>query len=156
MDKLPKVLYCDLDTFSITLGFPAVNYALSPEDSLNELTPQEMSLCKFCYEHNHEVFIRFNKDEVKVYFDRDILMLMQDNFKHNLREFNKNNKPLRVDFVESCDLSILFTPEGEVVHCEVKGNINKKYILSKEEVSLSLSLFLDTFYELAFTNGYSL
>lgn len=67
---------------------------------------EEMNLHKFCYEHNHEVFIKFNNKEVKVYLNPDILMLMEDNFLHNLKEFKRSNKGLRIDFVESCDLTI--------------------------------------------------
>lgn len=156
MDKLPKVLYTDLDTLSIKFGLPAVNYALPPEDPLNELSTGEMNLRKFCYKHNHEVFISLNEVQIKVYLDPDILMVMEDNLKNNLMEFKRNNKPLRVDLMESIELSIILTPEGELVHGVMKGDIENEFVVKKKDVSNELDKFLTSFYGLAHDTGYSL
>lgn len=153
MNKLHTPL---LDTFSIAFGLPSVSYSSPPDDPLNELTTQEMNLRRFCHEHDHEVFIKFNNKEVKVYLDPDILMLMEDNFLQNLKEFKQSNKELRIDFVESCDLTIKFIPEGEMVQCTTEGDIENKYTLDKKEVSIALDMFICSFYKLALDTGYTL
>ncbi len=140
--------YNHIDTFSIYIGLPSISYSSPPEDPLLELTPEEMHLRKFCYEHNHEVFLRINKYEVKVYFEPDVLMLMEDRFLHDVKKFKRGNKDLRIDLMESTLLSLIFSRDKEVVKCKGKGSINGDFIFSKECVNTELDKFITSFYEM--------
>ncbi len=133
------------------------NFATPPDDPLDELSPFELGLRKFCYEYDHKVIIEVGKTKFNVFFDPDICMLLEDRFCENIVEL-ENGKIIRLDFFESYGMIIKFVPVGDKIQCylrEIDHSNNEKIVmLNKQQVLDELRRFLNQLMELAVNLGY--
>lgn len=68
----------DLTEFEIQLESPWKNYSNPPEDPLNELTPLELGMWRFCYENNRRVSIQFGKKKEFVFLENDFSIVLPE------------------------------------------------------------------------------
>ncbi len=134
------------------------NYSLPPEDPLGELSKFEFGLRRFCYECNHRVVVGIGKIEFPVFFDPDICILLEDGFPEKIGQLEQG-QTIRIDFVESYEITVILTPEGELLNCQLlegfKGQNNQyEYKLNKEDTLEKLRIFLFQIMGLAFQENY--
>jgi hypothetical protein len=133
------------------------NYALPPEDPLGELSAFELGLRRFCYECDRQVVIEIGECQFTVFFDPDICMLLEDRFPKQIGELEQG-KSIRIEFVESYQITAILTPIGERMNCQLRKFGNKDsqqdYELDKEQVLGELRKFLVEVMQLAVDNGY--
>ncbi|WP_254173464.1 hypothetical protein [Planktothrix pseudagardhii] len=133
------------------------NYALPPEDPLGELSDFELGLRRFCYEHNQRVIWEIGEIQFTVFFDPDICMLFEDRFPEQIGQLEQGQN-IRIDFVESCHITVILTHEGEQLNCQLRefnDQYNQyNYKLDKQQVLVELRAILGGLMLLASQLGY--
>lgn len=133
------------------------NYALPPDDPLGELSDFELGLRRFCYECDREVMVEIGDIQFAVFFDPDICMLLEDRFSEQIGELEQG-KSIRIDFAESYLITVILTPIGEVVNCQLRKfgyeHNYDNYELNKEQVLGELRRFLLEVMQLAIDGDY--
>ncbi|HBE20784.1 MAG TPA: hypothetical protein DEG17_00985 [Cyanobacteria bacterium UBA11149] len=133
------------------------NYALPPDDPLGELSDFELGLRRFCYECDRKVVLKIGEIEFAVFLDPDICMVLEDRLPEQIGELAEG-KSIRIDFAESYQLTVILTPIGEMIHCQLKRfgdrEYNYDYELDKEQVLGELRRFLAEVMQLAVNGGY--
>lgn len=134
------------------------DYSLPPEDPLGELSKFELGLRRFCYERNHRVVVEIGEIEFTVFFDPDICILLEDGFPEKIGKLEQG-QTIRIDFVESYEITVILTPESELLNCQIlegfKGKNNQyEYQLDKEDTLGKLRMFLFQTMGLAFHENY--
>jgi hypothetical protein len=133
------------------------NYALPPDDPLGELSDFELGLRRFCYECDRRVVVEIGEQHFTVFFDPDICIILEDRFPQQIRDLEQG-KSVRIDFVESCHITIILTPMDEDVHCQLREfgyeHNQSDYELNKEQVLGELRRFLLEVMQLAVNFGY--
>jgi len=133
------------------------NYALPPDDPLGELSDFELGLRRFCYECDRQVIVEIGDIQFAVFFDPDICMLLEDRFPEQIGELEQG-KSIRIDFAESYLMTVILTPIGEVVNCQLRKfgyeNNYDNYELDKEQVLGELRRFLLEVMQLAIDGDY--
>lgn len=133
------------------------NYALPPDDSLGELSDFELGLRRFCYECDRRVVVEIGTLQFSVFFDPDICMLLTDRFPEQIGECDRG-KSIRIDFAENYDITIILTPVGDTVICQLsKFGYEERlteYELDRQQVIGELRRFLLEFMELSVNLGY--
>ena len=133
------------------------NYALPPDDPLGELSDFELGLRRFCYECDRRVVVEIGTLQFSVFFDPDICMLLTDRFPEQIGECDRG-KTIRLDFAESYDITIILTPMGDKVNCQLSkfGDRDSltEYELDKQQVLGELRRFLLEVMELSVNLGY--
>lgn len=134
------------------------DYSLPPEDPLGELSKFEFGLRRFCYECNRRVVVEIGESEFTVFFDPDICILLEDGFPEKIGKLEQG-QTIRIDFVESYEISVILTPEGELLNCQLFKKFDEQtnqaeYKLDKEKTLWSLRIFLFKILGLAFKENY--
>ncbi|VXD24786.1 hypothetical protein PL8927_830140 [Planktothrix serta PCC 8927] len=133
------------------------NYGLPPEDPLGELSDFELGLRRFCYECNQRVIWEIGEIQFTVFFDPDICMLFEDRFPEQIGQLEQGQN-IRIDFVESCHITVILTHEGEQLHCQLREFNDQhnqyNYKLDKQQVLRELRTILFEVMILAWKQGY--
>ncbi|MCL1467799.1 hypothetical protein [Argonema galeatum] len=131
--------------------------ALPPDDPLEELSDFELGLRRFCYECDRQVSVEIGDLQFTVFFDPDICMLLEDRFPEQIGELEQG-KSIRIDFAESYHLTVILTPIGERVNCQLRkfgyDRNYDDYELDKEQVLGELRRFLLEVMQFAIDRGY--
>lgn len=130
---------------------------MPPDDPLGELSDFEFGLRRFCYECDRRVVVEIGTVQFSVFFDPDICMLLTDRFPEQIGECDRG-KSIRLDFAESYDITIILTPMGDTVICQLSkfGDRDSltEYELDKQQVLGELRRFLLEVMELSVNLGY--
>lgn len=133
------------------------NYALPPDDPLGELSEFELGLRRFCYDCDRQVVVEIGDIKFAVFFDPDICMLLEDCFPEQIGELEQG-KSIRIDFAESYHITMILTPIGEVVSCQLRKfgyeHNYDNYELDKKQVLGELRRFLVEVMQLAIDRDY--
>ena len=132
---------------------------MKPEDSLGELSQFDLGLRTFCYEFNRIVIVRIGDFQFQVPFDPDICILLQDI--HLPEQIKKlaEDKAMRLEFMESADILLMFYGMGEKVNCRLikfpaDSVKDQFYVLEKAQVLSELKGFLNDVLSMAVDRGY--
>ncbi|MDY6802797.1 MAG: hypothetical protein SXA11_03190 [Cyanobacteriota bacterium] len=110
----------NLHQFKIKLGEPLVEkFADPPEDILGELSHFEMGIRRFCYESDRPIYIQIGEAQIQVFLDPDISMLLEDNLPQKIAQLSRG-EAIRLEFVESCCVTIELVPIGSNVNCNLQ------------------------------------
>jgi hypothetical protein len=153
--------------FTIQLEAPnGEQYADPPEDSLGELSHFELGLKLFCFECDRPVSIDIGEQKVKVFFDPDICMMLEDELPQKLSELSQG-QPIKIEFVESVCITIELQPlANNLINCNLKKfgylspnqftlkSRNKHFELNKTQVIAELKEFVEQLMEMALNGGY--
>ena len=108
-----------LHKFQIRWGKPLLEkFAAPPEDVLGELSHFEMGIRRFCYECDRTISIEIGKEEIKVFLDLDISMLLEEDLPTKIDQLSKE-ETIRIEFVDSCCVTIKLEPLGNKVNCNL-------------------------------------
>jgi hypothetical protein len=157
----------NLHQFKIKLGEPLLEkFADPPEDVLGELSHFEMGIRRFCYESDRPIFIQIGDEQIQVFLDPDISMLLEDNLPQKIARLS-NGETIRLEFVESCCVSIELVPVDNKVNCNLQyfgysdNNSNfslngsyKQFQLDRQQVLETLTDFLIKIADMAAEKGY--
>jgi hypothetical protein len=153
--------------FTIHLEEPnCEKYADPPDDSLGELSHFELGLKLFCFECDRLVSIEIGAEKIKVFFDPDIYMILEDNLPQKLRELSQG-KPIQIEFIESVCLTLELQPlANDKISCNLKRfgylspnqftlkSQNKHFELNKIQVITKLKELVEQLMEMALNGGY--
>jgi hypothetical protein len=153
--------------FTIHLEEPnGEKFAGAPDDSLGELSHFELGLKLFCFECDRPVSIEIGEEKVKVFFDPDICMLLEDELPQKLSELSQG-KPIKIEFVESVCITLELHPlANDKISCNLKKfgylypnqftlkSQNKHFELNKTQVITELKEFVEQLMEMAVNGGY--
>ena len=79
----------NLHKFKIRLGEPLLEkFADPPEDVLGELSHFEIGIRRFCYESNCPIFIEIGKEQIQVFLDPDISMLLEEDLSTQIAQLS--------------------------------------------------------------------
>ncbi|MGD1713363.1 hypothetical protein [Dapis sp. BLCC M172] len=136
--------------FQIRLGDPLLEkFAAPPEDVLGELSHFEMGIRRFCYESDRPIFIEIGKEQIKVFLDPDISMLLEEDLPTEIDQLSRG-ETIQLEFVDSCCLTIELMPLGNKVNCNLRyygyGDSNKNFSLdgSYKQFQLDCKEVLET------------
>ncbi|MDY7005247.1 MAG: hypothetical protein SWX82_15240 [Cyanobacteriota bacterium] len=110
----------NLHKFQIRWGEPLLEkFAAPPEDILGELSHFEMGIRHFCYESDRPISIEIGKEQIKVFLDPDISMLLEEDLPTKIDQLSRG-ETIRLEFVDSCCLTIELVPLGNKVNCNLR------------------------------------
>jgi hypothetical protein len=153
--------------FKIHLEEPnGEKYADAPDDSLGELSHFELGLKLFCFECDRLVSIEVGEEKIKVFFDPDICMLLEDEIPKKLSELSQG-KPIKIEFVESVCITLELQPlANDRISCNLNKfgylspnqftlkSRNQYFELNKTQVITELKEFVEQLMEMALNGGY--
>jgi hypothetical protein len=153
--------------FKIHLEEPnCEKYADPPDDSLGELSHFELGLKLFCFECDRPVSIEIGAEKIKVFFDPDICMILEDNLPQKLSDLSQG-KPIQIEFVESVCITLELQPlANDKISCNLKRfgylspkqftlkSQNQHFQLNKNQVITELKEFVEQLIEMALNGGY--
>jgi len=157
----------NLHQLKIKLGEPLLEkFADPPEDILGELSHFEMGIRRFCYESDRPIFIQIGEAQIQVFLDPDISMLLEENLPEKIAKLSRG-ETIRLEFVESCCVTIELVPVGSKVNCNLQyfgystDNNNfslngsyKQFQLDRQQVLETLTDFLIKISDMAAEKGY--
>ncbi len=133
------------------------NLAPPPNDPLRELSDFELGIRRFCYESDRKVLVRVENQEIFVFLDPDICMILEDNLPQLIADLDAG-KAIELEFAESCWIIIKFVPIAKEIKCYLRefgySNDEKIFMLNKQQVLDELKRFLTELMELAVNLGY--
>ncbi|NET29077.1 hypothetical protein [Okeania sp. SIO1I7] len=157
----------NLHKFQIRWGEPLLEkFAHPPEDVLGELSHFEMGIRRFCYESDRPISIKIGKEQVKVFLDPDISMLLEEDLPTQIDQLSRGEK-IHLEFVESCCVTIELVPLDNKVNCNLGyfgysdsnknfslGSSYKQFQLDRKEVLETLTDFCIKIADMATETGY--
>ncbi len=157
----------NLHKFRIRLGEPLLEkFADPPEDILGELSHFERGMRRFCYESDRPIFIEIGKEQIQVFLDPDISMLLEEDLPTQITQLSQG-ETIRLEFVESCCLTIELVPLGNKINCNLgyfgysNNNKNfsldgsyKQFQLDRQQVLETLTDFCIKIADMATETGY--
>ncbi len=153
--------------FQIRWGDPLLEkFAAPPEDVLGELSHFEMGIRRFCYESDRPIWLEIGKEQIKVFLDPDISMLLEEDLPTQIDQLSRG-ETIRLEFVDSCCLTIELMPLGNKINCNLRyfgysdSNKNfsldgsyKQFQLNSKEVLETLTNFCIKIGDMATETGY--
>ncbi|MEM1170422.1 MAG: hypothetical protein AAGJ08_15410 [Cyanobacteria bacterium P01_H01_bin.35] len=157
----------NLQKFKIRWGEPLLEkFVAPPEDVLGELSHFEMGIRRFCYDSDRPIWLEIGKEQIKVFLDPDISMLLEEDLPKQIDQLSKG-ETIQLEFVDSCCLTIELVPLGNKVNCNLgyfgyaDSNNNfsldgsyKQFQLDRKEVLEALTDFVIKIADMATETGY--
>ena len=157
----------NLHQFKIQLGEPLLEkFADPPEDVLGELSHLEIGIRRFCYESDRPILIEIGEEQIQVFLDPDISILLEDNFPTQIAQLSRG-ETIRLEFVESCCVTIELVPLGNKLNCNLRyfgysdnsknfslDGSYKQFQLDRQQVLETLTNFLIKIADMATETGY--
>ncbi|NES65243.1 MAG: hypothetical protein F6K24_08250 [Okeania sp. SIO2D1] len=125
-----------------------------------------MGIRRFCYGCDRPIFIEIGKEQIKVFLDPDISMLLEEGLPTKIYQLSRG-ETIRLEFVDSCCITIELVPLGNKVNCNLRyfgysdSNRNfsldssyKQFQLDGKEVLETLTDFCIKIADMATETGY--
>ena len=126
----------------------------------------EIGIRRFCYESDRPIFIQIGEEQIKVFLDPDISMLLEENLPEKIAQLSRG-ETIRLEFVESCCATVELVPLGNNVNCNLQyfgystNNNNfslngsyQQFQLDRQQVLETLTNFLIKIADMAAEKGY--
>ncbi|NES77713.1 MULTISPECIES: hypothetical protein [Okeania] len=79
----------------------------------------EMGIRRFCYWCDRPILIEIGKEQIKVFLDPDISMLLEEDLPTKIHQLSRG-ETIRLEFVDSFCLTIELVPLGNKVNCNLR------------------------------------
>ncbi|NEP86900.1 MAG: hypothetical protein F6K18_08675 [Okeania sp. SIO2C2] len=79
----------------------------------------EMGIRRFCYWCDRHILIEIGKEQIKVFLDPDISMLLEEDLPTKIDQLSRGGT-IRLEFVDSFCLRIELVPLGNKVNCNLR------------------------------------
>ncbi|NER02727.1 MAG: hypothetical protein F6K17_08865 [Okeania sp. SIO3C4] len=102
----------------------------------------EMGIRRFCYESYRPILLEIGKEQIKVFLDPDISMLLEEDLPTKIDQLSRE-ETIHLEFVESCCVTIELVPLGNKINCNLRyfgySDSNKNFSLDSSYKQLQLN-----------------
>jgi hypothetical protein len=128
----------------------------APEDPLGELTPLELGLWRFCFEHNHPVLLVVGQVEEELELNTDFSLLLPHRLPAEVGDFQRG-KAVEIHFAEA-QLYLRLNPQGDSTRAVIESYGYRLYshemTLHTSPVAETWHTFLEDLFSQAVHGGY--